>query len=443
MQTGDPTRVAIAGTAPQRRRIVADDTQLARRIGERLRRARLAAVLTQQQLAAGRYTKAYVSALENGHSKPSMAALNFFADRLGIAASRFLDDEPATWRRLEVDLELAAGRWQTAADGYRELLEPVPAREARAELLRGLSEALVGMNHGAEAAASGAEAARIFASVGREADAAIARYWLAAGEYAQGNTVEAEAIFRDVLSRVRGGLRVEPDFELRLIMALSSTASRDGRHNVALAYLEEVRGLADSLDDHRRGTFLCDLAYSYRETGDYEAAIRTGIASLALFRATAFELGSAGLENDLALSFLALGNLAKAEEFAASSQKRFEKLGDRRWLAHVFETRARIALARGNPLGSRELALSALSLAEETHNDKAAVDAVLALARADRALGDPTAAAVRYERAVDLARNSSRPGLIREAIGEWADVLTESGQHERAATLLREALRAV
>jgi tetratricopeptide (TPR) repeat protein len=408
-----------------------------------LRRARLAAALTQQQLAAGRYTKAYVSALETGHSKPSMAALTFFADRLGIAASRFFDDEPATWRRLEVDLELAAGRWQVAADGYRELLEHAPTREARAELLRGLSEALAGMDRGAEAAAAGAEAAQIFASVGRDADAAIASYWLAAGEYAQGNTVEAESIFREILSRVRGGLRVEPDFELRLIMALSSTASRDGRHDIALAYLEEVRGLADSLDDHRRAAFLFDLAHSYRETGDYEGAIRTGIASLALFRATAFELGSAALENDLALSFLALGNLARAEEFASSSQKRFEKLSDRRWLAYVLGTRAIIALAQGNQVGSRELASSALSLAEETHNDKAAVSALLALARADRALGDPKAASAFYERAVDLARDSSRPGLIREAIGEWADVLMESGQHERASALLREALRAV
>jgi tetratricopeptide (TPR) repeat protein len=430
-------------TKTRRHRVVADDSELARRIGERLRRARLAAALTQQQLAAGRYTKAYVSALETGHSKPSMAALNFFADRLGLAASRFLDDEPSSWRRLEVDLDLAAGRWQTAADGYRELLEqPVP-REIRAELLRGLSEALAGLDEGAEAAAAGAEAASIFSSTGRPADAAIARDWLAAGEYAQGNTVEAEAIFRDILASVRGGLRVEPDFELRLIMALSSTASRDGRHDIALAYLEEVRGLADSLDDHRRATFLFDLAYSYRETGDYEAAIRTGIASLALFRATAFELGSASLENDLALSFLALGNFARADEFATSSQVKFEKLNDRRWLAHVLETRAQIALAFGDGPASRELALAALGLAEETHNDKATVSALLALARANRALGDKAAAAPLYERAVELARGSGRPGLIRDAIGEWADILTEAGQHERAAVLLREALRAV
>ena len=226
-------------------------------------------------------------------------------------------------------------------------------------------------------------------------------------------------------------------------MALSSTASRDGRLMSHLAYLEEVRGLAESLDDHRRAIFLSNLATAIARSGDYEAAIRTGIASLALHRATTFELGTASLENDLALSYLALGNITKAVEFAASSQARFEKLEDRRQLAHVLETRAQIAFASGDFASARDLSTSALAAAEETGNQKATVSSLLSLARAHRALGAPAVAAPLYEQAVELARDSSRPGLIRDAIGEWADVLSEAGQHERAAALLREALRAV
>ena len=57
-----------------RRRVTVDDTPLARSIGARIRQARLQAGLTQQQLAGDRYTKAYVSALENGGAKAPMGA---------------------------------------------------------------------------------------------------------------------------------------------------------------------------------------------------------------------------------------------------------------------------------------------------------------------------------------------------------------------------------
>lgn len=442
MDTNRPAPIARTTAAPSRRRVVVDDRALARRIGERLRQVRLAAGLTQAQLAMGRYTKAYVSALEHGQSKPSVAALSFFADRLGVAASRFLNDEPQLWRRLEVDLALASGQWQLAVDGYRELLEQASSREIRAQLLCGLAEAYAGLDRGAEAVTAGAEAAQIFTSLGREAEAAVARYWLASGQYQVGNGAEAEAIFGDLLAKVRAGLRVEPDFQLRLLTALSSTASKEGRHAVALAYLEEVRGLAASLDDHRRAAFLYDLSYSYRETGDFEAAVRTGMTSLVLFRATGFELGIGALENDLALSYLALGNTVKAQELATSSAGHFEKLGDRRWLAHVVETRAQIALARAEHTEAVELASSALAIADETDNAKAAVSALRTLGRTQRVLGDVAAALRSYERAAERARATSSPGLIREALGEWAEMLAEAGEHERAFVLLREAVRA-
>src|SRR4026209_301299 len=83
------------------------DSSLANRIGGRLKEARLRAGLTQQQLAAERYTKAYVSALENGLVRPSMAALSFFAERLRMPASRLIGDEAPSWNRLEADLQLA------------------------------------------------------------------------------------------------------------------------------------------------------------------------------------------------------------------------------------------------------------------------------------------------------------------------------------------------
>src|SRR5512134_9383 len=104
-------------------RVAEKDRQLAVRIGQRIRDARHRAGLTQQQLAGDRYTKAYVSALETGIARPSMVALSFLSERLGLPASHFIDETHPAWTRLEVDMRLAAGDWREAADGYQTLLE--------------------------------------------------------------------------------------------------------------------------------------------------------------------------------------------------------------------------------------------------------------------------------------------------------------------------------
>ena len=427
--------------ATKRRRVIVDDSALAQRIGARIKAARLRAGLTQQQLADGRYTKAYVSALENGLAKPSMAALNFLASRLDLPASSFLGDESRAWTRLEADLLLAAGQWQDAGDAYAALLEGVSEAGQRAESLRGQAEAWARLDDGASSAAAAAEAAETFRRLGREADASLAEYWLSFGEYLQGNAAEAIALLVAILARLRAGLVVEPDFSLRVLMALATNESHRGNHAAALGYLEEVRAMAGTLDDRRRATFLYGLAAAYRETGDFEAAIRTGLGSLALFRSAESEREIATLENDLALSYLAVGNLARAEELAASSRARFERTDDRLQLAHVTDTEGQIALARKEPARAAELAARAYELARAASNPKAAISALITKARAEVALGQRTEALATYEQAAAAARDRSRPARLREVLAEWADLLAELGDHARAYEVSREALQ--
>src|SRR6187399_1363836 len=250
------------------------DRDLARRIGQRLREARLRAGLTQQQLAGDRYTKAYVSALETGIARPSMVALSFLSQRLGLPASHFIDEAHPAWTRLEVDMRLAAGDWQAAADGYTSLLADATDDAIRADLLRGLAEASARMDRGREAVAAASEAVRIYAAAGRETDAALARYWLAYGLYQSDNELDARSVLTALLEQVRTGLHVEPDFEMRLLTSLAAVESRAGQPSRALSYLEEARGLSADLDDRRRAAFLFNLAINYREVGDYEAAMR-------------------------------------------------------------------------------------------------------------------------------------------------------------------------
>lgn len=414
---------------------------LSLRVGRRIREARGRAGLTQQALAGERYTKAYVSALENGLIKPSVKALDYLAGRLGTTPGWLMASEAPTWTRLEADLELAAGNWQKAADAYGELLDGATERVQRADILRGLAEAHARLDHGAEAVRAAAESVELFEAAGRDVDAALANYWLSAGLYYEDNVAEAKAILSAILGKVRAGLKVEPDFKLRLLMALSSNESREGNHQAALGYLEEVRGLAETLDDRRRAAFLFDLAYSYCESGDFEAAIRTGYASLALYAASNTTTEMAKVENEMALAHLGAGSLARAADLAASAHARFVQLGDDRQRAHVIETKAQIAAAGGDWAEAVRLSVEATELARSTSNLDALATAGLTAAHAHAALGDADAAERSFSAAADAARQLKRGALLRRVLTEWADHRAAMGDHERAFALSREALQ--
>jgi tetratricopeptide (TPR) repeat protein len=416
------------------------DRELARRIGLRIRDARHRAGLTQQQLAGERYTKAYVSALETGIARPSMVALSYLSGRLGLPASHFIDEAHPAWTRLEVDMKLAAGDWQEAADGYRTLLADVTDDAIRADVLRGLAEASARLDRGPDAIAAASEAARLYTAAGREADAALARYWMGYGLYQSDNEPDARSVLLALLEQVRAGLRVEPDFEMRLLTAIAAVESRSGQAARALTYLEEARGLAADLDDRRRAAFLFNLAVGYREVGDYEGAIRAGMQGMALYRAAGALFESARIENDLALAYLATGQVERARQLVVDARAQIESADDPRWLAAVIDTEAQIALAAGDADEALQLAESARGYAAESGNELARLAAILTGARALRAQGQHQAAEERFGAAAALARSSRVPHRLREVLREWADLRADAGDHRGAYELTSEAL---
>jgi transcriptional regulator with XRE-family HTH domain len=417
------------------------DRPLARRIGARLRAERLQRGLTQAQLAEGRYTKAYVSALENGHIKPSMAALNFLAGRLGIPATTLMGEDVTRWSRLEADLRLASGDWGAAVEAYSDVLsagEPSPA--IKAQLLRGLAEALCRLERGPEAVRAATQAVELFLARGNTAEAARATYWQANGLYLLENSVEARRLLAGILDQLRGGLVLDPDFKARVLIALAAIETRDGHGDIAMSYLEEARGLGTELDDRRRATFAFTLAISDRELGDLEGALSLGLQALALFRASESDLEVASVENSLALVHLDRGSFDLAREQAAQARAAYERLGNERLLAHVVDTEARIDLESGDIEKAVALGSEAVALGERTGNKKAFIDASLTLARARRRQGDRRGAIGILENAANAAREHGRRVQLESLLGEWADIVAEDGDHARAYELSREAL---
>src|SRR5436853_2839235 len=103
------------------------------RLGERLRQLRVAAGLTQSELAGTRFSKEYVSQIERGKTRPTRETIEWLAARLSVDPG-FLANGVATDERGRLEGALARAETlleeldnETAATEYETL---VPAARA-------------------------------------------------------------------------------------------------------------------------------------------------------------------------------------------------------------------------------------------------------------------------------------------------------------------------
>jgi transcriptional regulator with XRE-family HTH domain len=424
-----------------RRVTVVDNSHVARRVGDRIRQARTRLGMTQAQLSQGRYTAAYISALERGLAKPSMASLTFLSERLGVPVRDLVAEERPAIGRLEADLMLASGKPQDALDRYEALLDEAGEdRRNRAELQRGRAEALCRLDRGADAVRPASESAELFDGLGAPADAAWARYWLANAQYLTDNTAEAQGILLQLLADERAGLQVAPDFRFRLLTALGNTEAWDGRPERALAYMEEARALLGEVSLRQRAAFLSGLSLHYRRAGDLEGSLRAGYESLALYHAADAEREEATLENNLAMTFLEMGNAKKATAHLKRARELAERHIDALQLAEVAEAEARLALATDDVDRATERAAVALKTAGEGGSYLVAMGAHRTLGRLAHRRGDREVAEAEFARAADLLRSHRANAQLRDLLAEWADLRAGSGDAAGANDLYAEAL---
>jgi transcriptional regulator with XRE-family HTH domain len=88
----------------QRQRVSAAQAGL--RLGERLRQLRVAAGMTQTELAGDRFSKEYVSQIERGKTRPTTETIQWLAGQLGVDAG-FLANGVSADERGRVDAALA------------------------------------------------------------------------------------------------------------------------------------------------------------------------------------------------------------------------------------------------------------------------------------------------------------------------------------------------
>jgi tetratricopeptide (TPR) repeat protein len=422
-----------------RRRVVVDQRELAKAIGGRIRAARVAAHLTQQELAGDRYTKAYISALELGHAKPSMAALDYLAPRLGTTPDALLTDHASRWTRVDADLHLAAGRHAEAAEAYADLAAAATERVTRGELLLGAGEAYARLRDVTRAGPAIAEAIQLLSKGGSAADRIRAQYWQAWVHMHLNDPEEARRLLLDLLQRDLSAAE-DPDIEVRIRIALASIESDHGSPELGRQYLEEARDRVDGLDLRRRAVYFDVLARSRLQAGDAEAAIRAGLEAITLYRAADQAADVAILENELAMVFASLGNLDRAADLAGQARASAEAIGDRRLVGHIFDTQAGIALQRGDAQEAETLADRALAIETEVGPAWEQISARVTRARALAAMGRKDEADAAWRDAAEGARALASPFRRKSILSAYAEALAAEGRHAEAYEVMREAL---
>src|SRR5437762_6521497 len=97
-------------------------TQSGNRLGERVRQLRVAAGLTQTDLAGERFSKEYVSQIERGKTRPTGETIEWLATRLGVDPS-FLETGISSSERERAESVIARAEAALESNEYQEAVD--------------------------------------------------------------------------------------------------------------------------------------------------------------------------------------------------------------------------------------------------------------------------------------------------------------------------------
>jgi tetratricopeptide (TPR) repeat protein len=378
-------------------------------IGDRIRKARTEAGLSQAQLGAPHFTRAYVSAIELGKVRPAMKSLDFMAEKLGKPSSFFLEDAEADRRRQERELEIRSAEAllsrQTAAQAIERaepLLETASSASERCRLHLILGTAHNLLIQGNEALRELAAAERLQQSVPAAAVFRL-RYQTALAFRHSGNSIQAIALLRQLLTDLdQAPVRDQP-LRLRVVKDLGVILIDSGDYEEANSYLLTALEWAQDIGDVSGLVSIYNaLSYAYRALGDLDAA--TGYIQRALATNEALQdlTATAMFHNTLAVIAAERKHFSAASEHIERAIQIARASGPAFMLPHYLCTKAESELKEGKLDAAQADAGEALAAAIKVGNNRAAAAAKLVLADVSAERGQHTEGERRLEEAAAL-----------------------------------------
>jgi tetratricopeptide (TPR) repeat protein len=391
------------------------------RLGERVRQLRVAAGLTQSELAGERCSKEYVSQIERGKTRPPRETIEWIAERLGVDPD-FLANGVSADQRGRVEAALARGEALTEAN--REAEAVAEFEDVRSAVLAtGLPELEV-------RSLLGEARARMRLGELRQALELFNRARTLAEGPGFSDVDRAEVLFRLGVCRYK----------------LSSIQT-------ALGLLNEALGLAE------RSGFPCDQLKAdilgwrsrcYRRQRDLQAAREDVERALEL---------AAGIEDARTMADIFFqaslvadreGHWVLARTYAERAKSQYEELADRTNVGRLLNNLGGLNFLLGRPDEAINFLKDAFRVALEVGNDAEAAQAVGSLAQVHLRTGDPVLAEEQARHALSLLEGRvdylDEVGMSELVLGRALmeqDRLDEAGEHFAEADASFEQLSSV
>jgi tetratricopeptide (TPR) repeat protein len=329
------------------------------RLGERLRQLRVAAGLTQSELAGERFSKEYVSQIERGKTRPTGDTIAWLASRLDVDAG-YLANGVSTDERGRVEATLTRAEALVEAHRYE---------EAVAEFER-IRPAVV---------ATGAAELKARVVSGE----AWARMH-------QGELREA----LDLLLRARTLVEHEPFSDLdraEILYRLGVCRYRLSSISTAIGLFSEAYELAERSElpcDLLRSNILAYRSRCYRRQRDLEAAREDVERALELAQSLDDSPSMAAVYVQASLVAERMGHWVLARSYAEKAKSVYEDLNDQRALAGLLNNLGGLNLMLGKPEEAIEYLKASYATALDSDSMEEAAQATGSLAAVHLELND-------------------------------------------------------
>lgn len=413
-------------------------------MGQRVRELRTARGMTQAKLAGQDFTKGFISLVETGRTRMSLRAAEIVAGRLGVSVAELLDaGNSGGLRELELHLtraegRAAAGEWDEALELLASLAGKMTGRlAARAVRLKG--RVLTGQRKAREAIGSLDDALRAFRGIGDREMVARVLFDLALAHAQLGQHGEAVNLALQCDYALSAGHVVDRTLELRVHTLLASEFVAIGDLGSADIRAERAQQMAqDVVDPLYVASSYETLAYLRQQQGDLEAALAYSRRALDSYQEMHNAAAVGSTWNTIGWVYVKRGQLKRAAEALDTAERLANERGDQRLMSFVLQSKAELAMARGDHQEAIALAQSSINHPEASDRARAISHLVKAeaLARSGAPLAKVNAA---FAEAINALEPQGR-GLVARAHRAHFEALNARGEAKQATAAAQKAL---